>query len=71
MPSENRPGAASASAAALIASSPGPRVKTGVIAVPSRSRGCQAAASASGVNASVPATSDDQTSVNPARSSAA
>ncbi len=67
-PSAKRPGAASASAAALIASNAGPRVKTGVIAVPRRSRGAQAAASASGVNASVPATSDDQTSVKPARS---
>ena len=32
MPSRKRPGAVSASAAAVIASSPGPRVKTGAIA---------------------------------------
>jgi hypothetical protein len=63
MPSENRPGAASASAAALIANRPGPRVKTGATAVPSRTFGCQAAARASGVNASLPATSADHRSV--------
>ena len=66
MPRTNRPGAASASAAAVIASSPGPRVNTGAIAVPSRSSGSQAAASASGVKPSAPATSDDQMSVKPA-----
>nr|BFE68531.1 hypothetical protein GCM10020092_018320 [Actinoplanes digitatis] len=66
MPSWKRPGAASASAAAVIASSPGPRVKTGVIAVPSRARGCHAAASVNGVKASVPATSELHRSVKPA-----
>jgi hypothetical protein len=71
MPSWNRPGAASASAAAVIASRAGPRVKTGVMAVPSRACGCQAAASVSGVKASVPATSDDQRSVKPASARAA
>ncbi len=39
-PRTNRPGAASASAAADMAISAGPRVKTGTIAVPSRSVGC-------------------------------
>ena len=64
-PRLNRPGAAEASAAADWAISAGPRVNTGTIAVPRRSSGCQAAASASGVKASAPATSLDQTSVNP------
>src|SRR6266542_1865744 len=46
MPSTNRPGAASASAASLIASRPGPRVNTCAIAVPSRSVGSHAEARA-------------------------
>jgi hypothetical protein len=62
-PRTKRPGAALASEAALIAMRAGPRVKTGTIAVPSRSVGAQAEARASGVNASVPATSAVQTSV--------
>ncbi len=62
-PSTNRPGAAAASVAADIAISAGPRVNTGTIAVPSRSVGSHAEASASGVNASVPLVSADQTSV--------
>ena len=63
MPSANRPGAASASAAALCAIVAGPRVNAGTMAVPSRNVGAQAAARASGVNASAPPTSADQTSV--------
>ncbi len=62
-PRTNRPGAAAASAAADIAISAGPRVKTGTIAVPRRNVGSQAAASARGVNASVPFVSADQRSV--------
>ncbi len=62
-PSTNRPGAAAASEAADIAISAGPRVKVGTIAVPSRSVGSHTEASASGVNASVPFVSADQTSV--------
>jgi len=49
--------------AADIAMSAGPRVNTGTMAVPSRIVGSQVEASASGVNASVPAVSADQTSV--------
>ncbi|GAA3120013.1 hypothetical protein GCM10020001_045290 [Nonomuraea salmonea] len=63
MPSTNRPGARSASVAADIASSPGPRVETGTIALPSRTCGAHCAASASGTNPSVPLTSADHTSV--------
>jgi hypothetical protein len=63
MPSMNRPGAASASAAADMAITAGPRVKAGTIAVPSIASGTHAAASASGVNASAPLASADQKSV--------
>ncbi len=63
MPKANRPGAASAIAATLWAMSAGPRVKAGTMAVPRRSVGAQAAASASGVKPSVPSASLDQTSV--------
>ena len=66
MPSMNRPGAVSASDAAVIASSPGPRVKTGAIAVPSRILGVAIAPMVNGVKASVPATSDVHRSVKPA-----
>ena len=62
-PSTNRPGAAAAIAPRDIAIRAGPRVYTGTIAVPSRSVGSQAEASASGVNASVPLVSADHTSV--------
>jgi hypothetical protein len=62
-PRTNRPGAAWASDPALWASRPGPRVKAGTMAVPNRSDGAQAEASASGVKASAPLASDDQTSV--------
>ena len=41
----------------------GPRVKTGAMAVPSRSVGAHALARTSGVNASAPSTSEDHTSV--------
>ena len=44
-PIVKRPAAASAIAATLMASSPGPRVKAGVTATPSLRRGSQAAAS--------------------------
>jgi len=63
MPKANRPGAASAMLATLMAISPGPRVNAGTMAHPRRSEGVQAAASASGVNASVPPASLDQRSV--------
>ena len=63
MPNAKRPGAASASVATLCAMSAGDRVNAGTIAVPRRSRGSHAAASASGVNASAPSASADQTSV--------
>src|SRR6185436_11283837 len=69
-PRTKRPGAALASEAALMAIRAGPRVKTGTIAVPSRSVGAQVEARASGVNASVPATSAVQASVYPAAASA-
>ena len=62
-PSTNRPGAAAASVAADIAISAGPRVNVGTIAVPRRSVGSHTEASASGVNASVPDTSEDHASV--------
>jgi hypothetical protein len=51
-PITQRPGAASASAAALIASTAGPRVCTGRIATPSRSVGAHCDASASGTKPS-------------------
>ena len=63
MPKANRPGAASASDATLWAIRAGDRVNAGTMAVPRRSRGSHAAASASGVNASAPSASDDHTSV--------
>jgi hypothetical protein len=63
MPMATRPGAASARPATVWASAAGARVNAGTIAVPRRSRGSQAAASASGVNASRPSDSADQTSV--------
>ena len=63
MPMATRPGAASASAAALWAIVGAPRVKAGTMAVPSRSVGAQALANASGVNASAPPASADHTSV--------
>ena len=63
MPIANRPGAASASDATLWAKHAGDRVNAGTIAVPSRSRGSHADASASGVNASAPSASADQMSV--------
>ncbi len=69
-PRVKRPGAASASAAACIASSAGPRVWTGTMAVPSCSWGAQTEARASGVKASAPAVSIDQRSVNPRSGSA-
>ena len=62
-PSAKRPGAASAIVAALIASRPGPLVKAGTIAVPSRSDGAHTEATASGVKASAPPASLDQASV--------
>jgi hypothetical protein len=46
-----------------MASSPGPRVKMGAIAVPSRSSLLHCAAAASGANPSAPLTSADQASV--------
>ena len=67
-PRQNRPGAASATAAASIASSAGPRVNTLAMALPSRSSLVQDAASASGTKASVPSTSAVQASVYPSRS---
>ena len=48
IPSAKRPGAAEHIAATVCASVAAPRVKTGTIAVPSRSVGVQAAASVSG-----------------------
>src|SRR5687767_870191 len=65
MPMATRPGAASASAPAHWAIVAGARVNAGTIAVPSRSVGAHALASASGVNASAPPASADQTSVYP------
>ena len=62
-PSTNRPGAASAIVAALWTMQAGPRVNTGTMAVPSRRDGAHTEASANGVNASVPSTSVDHTSV--------
>ena len=69
-PSTKRPGAAAASAAADIAISAGPRVYTGTIAVPSRSDGSHTDVNVSGVNASMPFVSADQTSVYPNSGSA-
>lgn len=63
MPKANRPGAASANDATLWASTAGPRVNAGTMAVPSRSDGAHAEASASGVKASAPIASADHTSV--------
>ncbi|GDY58948.1 hypothetical protein SVIO_095710 [Streptomyces violaceusniger] len=63
MPRANRPGAAQASAAADCARVAGPRVNEDTTAVPSRSRGSVAAASASGVKPSAPFDSADHTSV--------
>jgi hypothetical protein len=63
MPRASRPGAASASAAALWARVGAPRVKAGTIAVPRRRFGFQAAARVNGVNASEPPDSADHTSV--------
>ena len=62
-PKAKRPGAASAMAATDWAMHAGARVNAGTMAVPSRSRGSHAAASASGVKASGPSDSADQTSV--------
>ena len=65
IPIAKRPGAASASAATLCAITGAVRVYAGTIAVPSRRRGSQAAASANGVNASAPSVSADQMSLYP------
>ena len=65
IPSANRPGAACTMLATLSASVAAPRVKAGTMAVPSRSDGVHAAASASGVNASAPPDSADHRSVYP------
>ena len=63
MPMANRPGAASAIAATLCAITGAVRVYAGTIAVPSRSLGSHAAASAKGVKASAPSVSADQISL--------
>ncbi len=68
-PHTNRPGAASAMAATLWANVAGPRVNAGMMAVPRRKDGAQAAASASGVKASVPSASEDHTSPYPSSTS--
>ena len=52
MPSEKRPGASTASDAALIAITAGPRVCTGNTAQPTRSEGAHSAAIASGTKPS-------------------
>ena len=62
-PSTKRPSAAWASEPTLWARQPGPRVKVGTMAVPSRSVGAHTEASVSGVKASAPLASDDHTSV--------
>jgi len=62
-PSASRPGAAWASEPTLWARQPGPRVKAGTMAVPSRSDGAHTEVSVSGVKASAPLASDDHTSV--------
>jgi hypothetical protein len=59
-PSTKRPGAASASAAAVTASTDGPRVYTGTTHVPRRTSGVASAAIASGVNPSLYEVSDVQ-----------
>jgi hypothetical protein len=71
IPITARPGATSARLAALIASSAGPRVYTGTIAVPNRADGAHPAARTSGVNASLPLTSADHRSVYPAATASA
>jgi len=58
-----RPGAAAASAAAVWASSAGPRVNAGTIAVPRRSRSLHWLARTSGVKASATFVSVDHASV--------
>ena len=63
IPSTKRPGAASASAAALIARRPGPRVCTGKQAQPRRRLGAHCEASTSGVKPSTSCASLVQTSV--------
>ncbi len=63
MPSTKRPGAASASAAALIANTAGPRVCTGKQAQPRRSVFAHCEASASGTKPSRSCASLVQTSV--------
>jgi hypothetical protein len=67
-PRTKRPPDASASAAACCASTAGPRVNAETMAVPSRMRPVQAAASASGVNPSGPFVSPVQKSSQPAAS---
>ncbi len=62
-PQATRPGAASANAARLCASSAGPRVYTGVMATPRLKEGSHAAARVRGVNPSAPSTSADHRSV--------
>jgi len=64
-PSTKPPGAASDMVAAVCASSAGPRVNAGAMATPTRSDGCHAAASASGVKPSWALASPLHTSVNP------
>ena len=63
MPMAKRPGAASQMAAVCWASSAGPRVKTGMMAMPSRTSGTHWLASTSGVKPSVPSASELQNSV--------
>src|SRR5256885_9068082 len=65
IPSAKRPGAAWTMLATVSASVAAPRVYAGTIAVPSRSDGVHAAASASGVKASAPPDSADQRSLSP------
>jgi hypothetical protein len=71
IPSTNRPPDTSAAVAALIANNAGPRVYTGAMAVPSRIESDHCAASANGVNASVPVVSADHTSVYPSPANSA
>ena len=71
IPIANRPGAASAIAATLCAITGAVRVYAGTIAVPNRSLGSHAAASARGVNASAPSVSADQISLKPQSASCA
>lgn len=63
MPSTKRPGASSASCAALVAIRAGPRPKTPATAVPKRSVSLPVAETASGRKPSLAATSSDQQSV--------